>query len=744
MTVIGEAIISVKPDSAGFGPDTEKNVLGQVKGIAKKAAAIFGTAFVVTKGIDFFKSALGEAEESRKIAALTESVVKSTGAAANVSTKQISDLATSLSNVAGVDDEVIQGAENVLLTFTNVKNEVGKSNDIFNQATTAALDMSRALGTDLQGSTIQLGKALNDPIKGITALSRVGVSFTADQKEQIKTLVESGDTLAAQKVILKELSKEFGGAAKAAASPLERLQVTYSNLKETLGTPVIAVLGPLVTQLQGVLGKISPVFETIGNAIAPVFGVLGDVIGAVAGPLGDVAKILGGVFGEALKVIGPALQKVVKLLGPVFSSVLKALAPVLEHLVKAFMPLVGNIINALLDLLPPLVKVFTALLDAVLPILDAIAPLIPIVFEPLLLLIQPLLPLITALATVFADVLTPVIGALTPIIKVFADVLKAVVDFIVGAFSGNWSQAWDTILAVFKRVWEALSGIVSAVFNAIISIVKGAISGISSAISAVFGFIGDVWSKGWHGLTSVVSTVFNEVVGFVKGIPGRIISSLGNLAGILGKWFGDAFHHVVDVIGSVFSGVGDAITGVFKGAVNWILDKINWVIDKINWVTDKIPFIGSHLKIPHIPMLAYGAIIDKPTFSMIGEAGPEVVLPLSNTKRMIELLIAALQRTGNASGLLSLLAGAQIPKAATGGIVAPSIGGTLVTIAEAGRPEAIIPLPPGLLAALSNQPTTAGKQYSIDMSGAMIVSPEPERVPSAFLAGLDHAIWSAA
>jgi hypothetical protein len=95
-----------------------------------------------------------------------------------------------LSKKSGIDDEVIASGANVLLTFTKVRNEAGKGNDIFNQGTTIALDMSRALGTDLQGSVIQVGKALNDPIKGISALQRVGVSFTEQQKDQIKTLVQ--------------------------------------------------------------------------------------------------------------------------------------------------------------------------------------------------------------------------------------------------------------------------------------------------------------------------------------------------------------------------------------------------------------------------------------------------------------------------------------------------------------------------------------------------------------------------
>jgi phage-related minor tail protein len=133
----------------------------------------------------------------------------------------VSDLATSISRKTGMDDEAIQSGENLLLTFTNIHNETGRGNQIFTRATRTIADMSAALGQDTKSSAIQLGKALNDPIKGVTALQRVGVSFTQSQRDQIKTLVESGNTLDAQKMILRELRKEFGGSA-----PLSRHRST--------------------------------------------------------------------------------------------------------------------------------------------------------------------------------------------------------------------------------------------------------------------------------------------------------------------------------------------------------------------------------------------------------------------------------------------------------------------------------------------------------------------------------------
>jgi hypothetical protein len=108
--------------------------------------------------------------EAQKVGAQTNAVLKSTGNAANISKKGVESLANAISRKAGIDDEAIQSAENLLLTFTKIRNETGKGNDIFNQATQAVTDMSVAMHQSGKASAIQLGKALQDPVKGATAL----------------------------------------------------------------------------------------------------------------------------------------------------------------------------------------------------------------------------------------------------------------------------------------------------------------------------------------------------------------------------------------------------------------------------------------------------------------------------------------------------------------------------------------------------------------------------------------------
>ena len=229
-----------------------KSSAGMGKAIAAGAAA--GVAGLVALGV----SAFNAAEESARIGRETERVIRTTGASAWTSAKQVSELAGAMSDKTGADDEAIQSGANLLLTFTNIQNAAGEGNDVFDQTTQAALDMSTALGTDMSAAAIQLGKAINDPIKGVTALAKSGVSFTEQQRAQIKVLTESGDVLGAQKIVLAEVQKEFAGAAEAAGTPLDKLRVKFGNLQEEVGARLI----PAVTTAATFIGdNMGPALE---------------------------------------------------------------------------------------------------------------------------------------------------------------------------------------------------------------------------------------------------------------------------------------------------------------------------------------------------------------------------------------------------------------------------------------------------------------------------------------------------
>jgi hypothetical protein len=215
----------------------------QFKGLAAPLLASLA-AFATFEGLkDMAHDAQLAGVENR----ITAQAIKSTGEAAHVSGKEVSELAEHLARLTGKNAEVIHSGENLLLTFTQVQNRVGEGNDIFDQASAAATDMTAAMNNGvvsqegMKASAIQLGKALNNPIVGMTALQRIGVSFTEQQREQIKTLAQSGNVLDAQKIILREVMTEFGGAAAASSSATERLGNRIHSLKVQIGEELIPV-----------------------------------------------------------------------------------------------------------------------------------------------------------------------------------------------------------------------------------------------------------------------------------------------------------------------------------------------------------------------------------------------------------------------------------------------------------------------------------------------------------------------
>ena len=273
----------------------------KLQDFGKKTAMVGAglTAGLTLPLVAFGKKAFDEAQEAQKVGAQTAAVIKSTGGAANVSASQVDKLASSLSRKSGIDDEVIASGQNVLLTFTKVRNEAGKGNDVFNQGTKAALDLSVALKTDLQSATILVGKALNDPVKGLTALRKSGVQFTEQQENQIKTMVAAGDQLGAQKMILAELNTQFAGSAEAQATSADKMKVAFGNMAEQIGK----ILTPVIERLTGPLEKLSGAFENLG-ARGQTIAVVGAVVLAALGPLVTVVGALATVLGVVLSPIG--------------------------------------------------------------------------------------------------------------------------------------------------------------------------------------------------------------------------------------------------------------------------------------------------------------------------------------------------------------------------------------------------------------------------------------------------------
>ena len=158
--------------------------------------------------------------------------------------------------------------------------------------------MSVALGQDLKSSAIQVGKALQDPEKGITALRRVGVAFTSQQEDRIQKWVEEGQILRAQRRILKELTVEFGGSAAAQATGAEKLRVAFDNLFEAFGKAFGPTLEKGFERLAGGLQKVGDIISNPRLTNAEKFGRVMDMI------VRQIEKALPKVADAGVKVAG--------------------------------------------------------------------------------------------------------------------------------------------------------------------------------------------------------------------------------------------------------------------------------------------------------------------------------------------------------------------------------------------------------------------------------------------------------
>lgn len=196
----------------------------QVSEFGRKATIAFAA---VAAGAAAFATGVirNTIESENAIAQLTRGVELSAGRVGRT-VEQLQEQAKQLQSTTLFSDEQVTEAQSRLLSFQNV------AGDVFDRAIRASADLAQRMGTDLNSAALQLGKALQEPETGLTALTRSGTTFSKQQKELIKDLVESGRTLEAQSLILDELERQYEGSARAAR---ETFGGAITGLKNQLG-----------------------------------------------------------------------------------------------------------------------------------------------------------------------------------------------------------------------------------------------------------------------------------------------------------------------------------------------------------------------------------------------------------------------------------------------------------------------------------------------------------------------------
>lgn len=217
------------------------------RGVSNQLVALasgFAAAFSFKKFIDETVSAQNE---QAQLAA----VLKSTGSAAGFSQQRLNDMAEQMSQTMKLSSGEINTAQTRLLSYSGV---VGEQ---FPKAMQAAANMSTRMGIDIASAAEQIGKALDVPSKGLTALTKQGFRFTEAQADMIEKLEATGKTAEAQGIILQALESSYGGAATAA--------------RDTLGGALTALQNNIKSLMTGEGGSINEMrggIESINTALS--------------------------------------------------------------------------------------------------------------------------------------------------------------------------------------------------------------------------------------------------------------------------------------------------------------------------------------------------------------------------------------------------------------------------------------------------------------------------------------------
>lgn len=579
---INKGVQDVNSKLTGMG-----QTVGRIGGLLKGAFIAGG----ITAGVGLLGNKFTEAnqsiQEQQKLLGQTNAVLKSTGGAAGVTANDVLSLADAIEKKSTLDAEAVQSGQNLLLTFTNVRNAAGKGNDIFNQTTQIMADMSTALGQDTKSSALQLGKALNDPIKGVTALSRVGVSFTEAQKKQIKTLQESGNTMGAQKIILAELNKEFGGSAAAAGRTAGG---QFKHLKDTLDgvfESIVAKVLPTLVKLAGWLAANIPV-----------------AIEKITPTVQDLGRFFGDVGGVLNSTVVPALKSTAKFIGE-NATLFKSLAVGIGAIV------------ALVTVWMTVTRAFTAVQAA----LNVVMSL-----NPIGLVILAIAGLVAGLiyaykhSAKFRNVVDgafkAVKTAITSVVRFFkalpGNIAKAVGDtaktlytkgrsFIVGLATGYASYI-RTVVTFFAtlpgNVVRWIGNTASTLYQKGRGLIVGLANGYVSLTRNVASFFGGIAGDVLRWIGSTASTLTQKGKDFVSGL----VSGLKSKASDIATWARNLPGDIVNKIGNVGSKLTSAGSDLVGGFIQGIKNRAGDIVSTIkNSITDKIPgFVRDKLGI-HSP-----------------------------------------------------------------------------------------------------------------------------------------------
>ena len=546
MPSAGSAWIDIQPKLDDFGRRLSQQLSPALERFGRGAVAAGTTLskYVTAPVVAFGVAAVKAFDEAARADAQTAAVLRSTGGIAHVTAGHVRELAGTIRDYSGVEDEAVQGAENLLLTFVRIRDEAGRGNDVFDQATRVVVDMSQALGQDLRSSAIQVGKALNDPVRGMTALRRVGVQLTDQQERQIKQLVAEGKLRAAQKVILGELTREFGGVAEAMGKTSSaKLQIAMSHLGDSMER-VGGIIAPLIERLASFANALARWFDALAPsgqrlvvtilAVAAAVGPALVVVGKLAMGFASVGRAFGALSGllaanPYVAIIAATIALVVLIVAN-WGRIRAFLAGAWEAIRGAAAAVWGAIVGAIRG-------AWEAILQVVRVAVSAAGEALARGWEAARRVVERIWDALRTAASVTWE-------AIVAVVRVAARVMLAVLTLGMSEVARVVVAHWEEILAFLRRIPGAIEGIFASAGRWLVAAGRAVMDGLREGATAAWG----------------------AVAGFLQGLPGRVT---GLFAGA-GRWLFAAGRAILQGLLDGLRSMWDGITGFVSGIAGWI------------------------------------------------------------------------------------------------------------------------------------------------------------------------------
>ena len=464
--------------------------------------------------IAFLTSSVSAALESENAMADLQATIASTGGAAGLTAEQVADMAANLQDMTAFEDDAIIKGQAMLLTFTNIGEKT------FPRASMAMLNMAQKFGS-MEAASVQLGKALNDPIQGVMALRRVGVMLSDEQEAQIRHFMDINDIASAQGVILDELDKEFGGLAEAMGKTNSGQMAQFKNnlddLQEKLGKVMLPFLIKLVNGLDKLVSMLEKAPPWVQQLIV-VFLLLVAAMGPVLMLAGWVIQVIGALSG--LGITAASISSIVAALGTAFTTfagvITGTLLPALASIVAAALPIVLPI----LAIIAVVYLVYLAFKNNFGGITTTVQQLWFIITYYFGLIWNTILSIRDGAVALYEDGS----GALLGLATAFGFPQQAAQDFL----STLWQvinggvDAWRSLTSFIQLNWLALTLLLKGDTTAAMAAIKAAFSKLGIDITSVINRIKSVWQSGMAFLQSVASRIFNGIVTLINNVMAAI------------------------------------------------------------------------------------------------------------------------------------------------------------------------------------------------------------------------------